>query len=407
MSPSDPGNGAESPAPAITPPPLRVALLSNLLHRPCTGVGGVERWGVELANGLRARGAEVWILANAPLGSRPWDERLDPRVRVQTVGGSRGMAILNTWRWALHHPDTVLVSASPRYNLIASDVRRLPGLRLHSVLTAHEHLTHATAQQSPARQRRRRRELRPRYAAADAVVAVSAAIGDDLVEHWGVPRPRLHLIYNPLSPMPALGAPPHPWLRERTTPVVLAAGRLTDAKGFDTLLAAFARLREVSPARLLLCGEGPLQGALEARIAQLGLGERVQLPGHVAPLHDYLGHADLFVLSSRYEGLPYVLLEALQAGCPVVSTDCPSGPAEILEQGRYGELVPVDDADALATAIGAALGSGRAAVQARLQQRAAAFSAERAVSAYESLFRSLLAPRPGSAAAAPTRLSAH
>jgi glycosyltransferase involved in cell wall biosynthesis len=117
------------------------------------------------------------------------------------------------------------------------------------------------------------------------------------------------------------------------------------------LIEAFAQVRKSHPTRLLILGEGEERPQLEALIRQLGLEQDVNLPGFVSNPYPYMAHAALFVLSSRWEGLPTVLVEAMSLRTPVIATDCPSGPREILGNGQYGQLVPVGDSSALALAI--------------------------------------------------------
>src|SRR5262249_43075680 len=146
----------------------------------------------------------------------------------------------------------------------------------------------------------------------------------------------------------------HPWFRPSAPPVVLGAGRLHAQKDFPTLLRAFAQVRAKREARLMILGEAKCaeyRTELMALAAQLGIADDVMLPGFVANPFAYMARAAVFVLSSAWEGLPTVLIEALASGCPVVSTACPSGPREILENGKYGPLVPVGDDTALANAI--------------------------------------------------------
>jgi glycosyltransferase involved in cell wall biosynthesis len=202
--------------------------------------------------------------------------------------------------------------------------------------------------------------VRRTYPRADGIVAVSRGVADDLVTCAGLPADRVLAIPNPIV-TPALlrraeEPPPHPWLLPCNPPVVLAAGRLHPQKDFPTLLRGFAEARRLRPAlRLVLLGEGAERPVL-ARLAQeLGIEEAIFLPGHVDNPYAYMSRAAVFALSSVYEGLPTVLIEALACGAPVVSTDCPSGPAEILENGRFGRLVPVGDWSALAAGILAAL----------------------------------------------------
>jgi glycosyltransferase involved in cell wall biosynthesis len=147
----------------------------------------------------------------------------------------------------------------------------------------------------------------------------------------------------------------HPWFEPDQAPVVLGVGRLSPQKDFATLIRAFARVRMHRPARLMILGHGPERASLEALALAQGLADSVLLPGWVTNPYAFMARAGVFVLSSRWEGLPSVLIEALVCGTPVVATDCLSGPREILEDGRYGRLVPVGDEEALAAAIDAAL----------------------------------------------------
>jgi glycosyltransferase involved in cell wall biosynthesis len=232
------------------------------------------------------------------------------------------------------------------------------------------------------------------YGQAAAVVAVSDGVADDLARWTGLPRTRIRTIYNPVV-TPALlrqQAEPvdHPWFQPGAPPVILGAGRLGRAKDFPTLIRAFARLRRERPVRLVILGKGKRErktarriAALKRLAAELGVADEVALPGFVANPFAYMARAAIFALSSINEGLPGVLIQAMACGCPVVSTDCPSGPAEILAGGRYGRLVPPGDDAALAAAIKATLDAPPAAEI--LRERAGFFSVERAVAQYERL----------------------
>jgi glycosyltransferase involved in cell wall biosynthesis len=150
-------------------------------------------------------------------------------------------------------------------------------------------------------------------------------------------------------------APDHPWLAPGQPPVILGVGRLSQAKDFPTLIRAFAKVRSRRAVRLIILGEGEARVELEALVGELGLADDVALPGFRENPMSYMAASALFVLSSAWEGLPTVLIEALAAGTRVVSTDCPSGPREILQGGLLGTLVPVGDATALADAMTDAL----------------------------------------------------
>jgi glycosyltransferase involved in cell wall biosynthesis len=234
--------------------------------------------------------------------------------------------------------------------------------------------------------------LRAAYLKANAIVAVSDGVADDLATHAGIPRDRITTVYNPvvgpdllIKAQEPLG---HPWFAPGEPPVILAAGRLHPQKDFPTLIRVFAQLRAQRPARLVILGTGaPAESeyaaGLNALAAELGVAHDVDMPGYTYNPFAYMSRAAVFVLSSRYEGLGNVLIEALACGTPVVSTDCPSGPREILDHGRFGPLVPVGDVDAMAGAIGKTLDDPPSAEA--LRARAQQFTVERAATRYMEL----------------------
>ena len=234
------------------------------------------------------------------------------------------------------------------------------------------------------------------FPAADRVVAISEGVTDSLVEDLGVPRKKIVRIYNPAA-RPEIRAlaseiPGHSWLSEPGSPVFLSVGRLVQAKDFMTLLRAFHRVSSSRPARLIILGEGPQRKLLESFVRETGMTEKVSLPGWVSNPYAYMRRASVFVVSSRYEGLSLVLIEALACGCPAVSTDCPSGPAEILCNGEFGPLVPVGDDAALAAAMEHMLDNppDKAALTARAQH----FSVEACAERYDQLIRECLRESP-------------
>lgn len=193
------------------------------------------------------------------------------------------------------------------------------------------------------------------YPQANAIVAVSKGAAEDLVENIGIDRNRISVIYNPTFDdtivEKAAETLEHEWFKDTRLPVILGVGRLTQQKDFATLLKAFALVLKEVPARLLILGEGHNRYELEALAIQLRIQESVQLYGFEVNPYKYMVRANVFVLSSIYEGLPNTLIEAQALGVPVVSTDCPSGPREILLNGTAGPLVPVGDFQALAREI--------------------------------------------------------
>jgi glycosyltransferase involved in cell wall biosynthesis len=201
----------------------------------------------------------------------------------------------------------------------------------------------------------------PLIASADHVIAISQRLRDDyLVPIAGIPARKVTVIYNPVQSQKVRAAAEQPltedWSGELEGGFLLAVGRLELQKDYPTLLKAYALLRNKIRLKLLILGEGTERPGLEALVRELGLEKDVLLPGHSTNPFRYMKKAKLFVFSSKHEGFGNVLLEAMACGTPIVSTDCPAGPSEILEGGKWGRLVPVGDVQALAGAILETLG---------------------------------------------------
>lgn len=193
------------------------------------------------------------------------------------------------------------------------------------------------------------------YPRADGLVAVSKGLAQELETYLRMKPGSIQTIYNPVideSLNSTVKVPlEHPWFQPGEPPVILGMGRLSQEKDFPTLIRAFLLVRQLQPARLVILGEGKEQSKLNSLIHKLGLENDVAIPGFVSNPYPYLAGSAAFVLSSYREGLPTVIIEAMAVGTPVVSTDCPNGPAEILDRGKYGELVTVGDSEAMAKAI--------------------------------------------------------
>ena len=287
-----------------------------------------------------------------------------------------------------------LFAAMPVPNLLAVWARRLAGVPVRVLVSERNTLSAMLGSSRRWRERHLPPLLGRAYRLADGIVAVSDGVGDDLARRTGLPRARISTVYNPVvtPELAELAAQPvaHRWFLPGAPPVVLGVGSLSARKDFPTLLRAFARLRAERDCRLVILGAaGSPKKTREQRAAltelahSLDVSDDVDLPGFVANPFAYMARASVFVLSSAFEGLPGALIQAMACGCPVVSTDCPSGPAEILDGGRFGALVPVGDDGAMAAAIAATLDQPIAA--ATLQERAALFSVERAVDRYLDL----------------------
>lgn len=192
------------------------------------------------------------------------------------------------------------------------------------------------------------------YPRADHVLAVSRDAADDIAEYIGMPHDEITVIYNPTYNDTIVDSAresvEHPWFDD-DVPIVTSVGRFSDQKDFETLLRAFAHVRKLREVRLVLVGDGTNRDRLETLATALGIKGNVAFVGYQKNPYKFMAGADLFVLSSYYEGLPNVLIEALGVGTPAIATDCPSGPREILLDGDGGDLVPVGDVDAMANAI--------------------------------------------------------
>ena len=290
-------------------------------------------------------------------------------------------------RYLREERPAVLFSADTYLNLVALWARRLAGVSVRTLISERIHLSSHLRYGAKRRKWRWRfivPLLRRTYPEADRIIAVSRGVADDLRTLVGLPPELVTTVYNPVvdSELAKKAEAPidHPWFMPGAPPVIIAVGRLTEQKDFPTLLQAFAQVRAQRQARLLLLGEGRMRRELTALGHALGIAEDMSLHGFTSNPFAYMARAAVFVLSSTYEGLPGVLIQALACGCPVVSTDCPSGAAEILENGQYGQLVPVGDPAAMAQAILATLDAPPD--RGLLQKRASLFSVDRAVEQY-------------------------
>ena len=193
------------------------------------------------------------------------------------------------------------------------------------------------------------------YPTADKIISVSNEMTEDLKEYCNVPDDRITTIYNPINLKNIAEKAEQPlddsWFLDRQIPVVLAVGRLYKQKNYPILFEAIKSIKARREVRLVVLGEGPERDSLMTLAKNLKIEKCIQLVGHVPNPYQYMAKANVFALSSSWEGLPNVILEALACECKIVSTNCPSGPAEILEDGKYGKLVPVNDAYAMASAI--------------------------------------------------------
>lgn len=307
--------------------------------------GGAQRIGLTLAGAL-GDALDVDLVACRPVGELR--ASVPPNVRVVDLNASRMATALPPLVGYLRHARPAgLISMLTHTNVAAIVAARVARTGTRVVVT--EHLP---PQRRHLGERIGTRLTAPLYATAE-VVAVSTGVRRDLSEATGIPQRRIHVIYNPVDVRFLLhkASEPAAGLAPAGVPMLLSVGRLTEQKDHVTLVRAFALVRAQRRCTLVILGEGEGRAAIEAEARQLGVADDVTLPGFVPNPYPEFRRAAAFVLSSRWEGLPTVLIEALVLGVPVVSTDCNAGPREILGDGRYGRLVPVGDAGALASAI--------------------------------------------------------
>jgi glycosyltransferase involved in cell wall biosynthesis len=316
--------------------------------------GGAQRVILTIANGLAETGRPVDIVLFEKTGE--YVRSVSPRVRVVDLGTRRATrSFFSLRRYTRREAPSVMISSMPHVNILTILVEMLGSRGAHTIAVEHNTLSQAIRHTRGYTLPILALLMRLLYRRASRIIAVSHGVKDDLANILKLDSSRVTVVYNPVITdtlfLQSRESIDHPFFDSQIAPVIVAAGRLTPAKGFSVLLEAFSLVIRNIPCRLIILGQGPDRDALEKQIQALGLQDFVSLPGFVQNPYAYFKKSQVFVLSSFWEGLPTVLIEALACGVSVVSTDCPSGPNEILENGRFGALVPVGDTTALASAI--------------------------------------------------------
>lgn len=332
---------------------VRVAIFTSNMDG-----GGAERAMAKLAGGIADQGYDVDLVLSRAEGH--YLAEVPDTVRIVDLHASRVLAsVPGLIRYLRRERPAAMLTSMNYVNVVGIWARALARVDTRLVVNEQNALSLETAHSSRRRHRFLPRLIGRFYPWADRIVSVARGTADDLARTTGLPRERIEVVHNPIvTPelMELAKAPvDHPWFRPGEPPVVVSVGRLSPQKDFGTLLRAFALVRDRRPARLVILGEGPERGSLEKLVSELGLVDAASLPGWVANPYPWMVHAGAYVLSSRWEGLPSVLIEALYCGVPIVATDCLSGPREILDDGEHGLLVPVGDVEALARGIESAL----------------------------------------------------
>lgn len=366
-----------------------IAAMKALFVLPNLAIGGVERVRLTIIEHLASQGIEC------RLALRQCQGELLGRARKLTVVddlAARGLhqIVPSLVKLIRREQPTHVITAFPDMGLLTWLALRIARSRARWVHSVHD--THAVVASRPDRSGRIRHIVESRLAAfcyrhADAVVTVSEGIRREILDRYVVAPSKVTTLHNPAVPDELLDWTRLPFEKEGRAYRIVALGRLVQQKGFDILIRAMASVP--GSWQLDIWGDGVERSKLYALAEELGLRDRIRFCGSTMEPFAIMRQADLFVLPSRHEGLPGVLIEALACQCQIVATDCPQGPREILQEGRLGELVPVEDANALAAAITRVI-EGRQTVDAGLLlERAYDFTRSVCCTRWESLLRDL------------------
>jgi glycosyltransferase involved in cell wall biosynthesis len=356
----------------------RVCLFPDALRN-----GGIGRVNLNLAEGFLQHGIGVdFFLTYA-------DERISqiPKDARVFLGKGSTKASLSTLVSYLRRERPDVIVTSHTYTTIAALIARtLARASTRVVVTIHTTFSQDNLSGKSDNLYIRFTTLLCRwfYPKTDQMIAVSQAVANDTAKFLNLNAKQIQVIFNPVVTASlydkSTAKVEHPFFQEKTAPVLLAIGRLTPQKDFSTLLESFAILRGQQDAKLLLLGEGEEREKLESLAQDLQLGTDFSMPGFISNPYPYLKAADVFVSSSAWEGLPTVVIEALALGTPVVATDCPGGTREILDDGQFGQLVPIRQPSILAKAVRDTLSS--TPNSAMLERRGNDFSLQSAIKQY-------------------------
>lgn len=326
---------------------------------PSLDIGGAERSVVRLSNKLVEFGHDVQIVTAKNTGNLKQEIRQEITIVEIGIIELPKLGILGSVPYLIRYfktysPD-VFISFMKHVNITAILSHKLSGSDAPIIINERNYLSKTISNHNPIRSSVILFLMKSLYPLSDGIIAISDGVAKDLSNILSIDRKKITSIYNPVvtdglikkSKEPV----DHPWFKDENQKVILAVGRLVPQKDFPTLIKAFAKLVENRKVRLMILGEGEKRQELEQLIEDLNLTDSVEMPGKVQNPFTFMKNSSVFVLSSSWEGLGNVLIEAMACGCPVVSTDCPSGPSEILKHGEYGQLVPVGDPDSMANAI--------------------------------------------------------
>ena len=348
--------------------------------------GGAQRVIVNLANEFAKRGLIVDLVLAKAEGY--YMARVADQVRIVDLKVSKLVySFFPLVAYLNEYQPTYLISGLSGANLLAIGAKYISKANFKNAISIHNDLSETKQNYAYNRRKLLPYLIRYAYAKSDSIIAVSQGVAVSLSKITGIPLQRIEVIYNPVvtPEITTMSLEPlaQDWLNNSEIPIILGTGRLNQQKDFSNLIKAFAIVRKQQSAYLVILGEGQERQMLETLVKNLGLEADVFLPGFVTNPYAYMKKASVFVLSSAWEGFGNVLVEAMACGTSVVSTDCPSGPKEILAGGKYGKLVPIRDSVALAKAIISSL--AKPFDSDALRSRAADFSVEQISDQYLNL----------------------
>lgn len=368
--------------------PVTMSDTDVAIYLPDLTAGGAERVMLTCANGLAERGYDIDLVVGNLKGGFQSDVADAIRIVDMEVPELPYLPSVSTlpavYRYLSRTEPDMMISSMNHINVMLLLAQKLA--LTSSNITVVEHNTPRELMRGSLKNKLIYKLATLEYQWADEIVGVSNGVVTDLSEIVGVPTEDIHTIYNPVVTdelrAKANQEPDHEWF-DSDNQVVLSVGRLSEQKNQDLLVNAFAKVRETRAVKLILVGQGEREAEIASLAEDHGISEHVEIVNWVDNVYAYMGHADVFVLTSKWEGLPTVLIEALACGCPVVSTDCPSGPREILGDSEYGTLVESYDPDRVTDGIRQQLDDP--VPETKLRDRGTDFTVDQCIEQYDKL----------------------
>lgn len=362
------------------------------IYLPTLASGGAEKLHIILSSAFLNAGYDVTFVLHKIKGA--YTKQVPEGVKLVELGSERTLAcLIPLVKYLRKEQPDILLSNLGHNNIMAIWAGALARVKTRIIASHHSALTFECKTSTQWQYRVLPFLCRVFLPWADANVAVSKGAADDLARATGLPRDKITVIYNPVELVDfenRIHAPvDHPWVKDSSVPYIVGVGRLTQQKNFTLLIDAFAKVAKQEDVRLILVGEGPQHDQLKDQAETLGISDRVSFAGFQPNPLPFMNHASVLAMSSLFEGFGNVIVEALACGTPVVSVDCPYGPAEILEDGKYGKLVPLGNSGTLAEAILQTL--DETPDTELLKKRGQEFTVTKTANEYTQLFTMLLA----------------